>query len=651
MPPPISSLAPTRTHHSLDLPSATVTRHVLLAESNNPTTTSSDFIQCTPSPSSCSTPNIVVIELATTLRIPDFARFYDTPIESFRPSYNALPDGSLVSSPLATDIRTANGWLLVFGATGVFFLLNSLSSFRYVREGHIKKKGLFYLLCCSQILGLMSVIAMLVPFFIQSLHCTPIGFVFRIGITLSYTLLMTGILGTKAYRCLNSSRVVLLILVILRLTMLALMGLDLSQYRGRRRLSGSCISVERSKIVPVLIVLQTVESLFICGCFLVAVWLTSRKSVDRGRLSIPVSTAGNTPVDGPQKLRRGWWDYVPNEHSDSVPSTMTKGNDQFPSKRRPSLLVTFSDKLRTCCGLDSPVPMTQEKLSKPERYGSRPQPTWTSSVVFAESPSDDRSSTTRTVDLPGVRAATPPPRPPSVMSRISKYMPRMKLLKKVLRDELLYTTFTTAIFLATACVVLVGVTCNFLLGPFGWLIFNWIIISAFTMHSFSRVVRRHEREAILQHPSAWDPMYRAELEAAKVFRQGRPRRAFSPVSVVSRRPRRTADWSSVTGLHHDLHNQSSLYSPANTERPSSSPSHAESRPWQTASQFSRGSRSISYTSRSHSAEHIPMPSHWTDVVVFPVTELGRTLFSPSLSRVVRHSIGCSTFHSASRDSY
>lgn len=99
---------------------------------------------------------------------------------------------------------------------------------------------------------------------------------------------MTGILGTKAYRCLNSSRVVLLILAILRLAILALMGLDLAQYQGRRRLSGqtelmlkfhfvscsylielftgSCVSVERSKVVPVTIVLQAVESLFICGC-------------------------------------------------------------------------------------------------------------------------------------------------------------------------------------------------------------------------------------------------------------------------------------------------------------------------------------------------------------------------------------------------
>ena len=173
MPPQNRSIAPTRTHHSLHVPSATVTRRVMLAQSSTPTTTSPTFTAtCTSSPSSCSTPNIVVIELATTLRIPDFARFYDTPIESFRPSYNALADGSLVSPPLISDIRNANGWLLVYGATGAFFLLNSIFSLRYIREGHVKKKALFYLLFFSQLLGLMTVTPMIVPFFTQSANCT-----------------------------------------------------------------------------------------------------------------------------------------------------------------------------------------------------------------------------------------------------------------------------------------------------------------------------------------------------------------------------------------------------------------------------------------------------------------------------------------------
>ena len=53
------------------------------------------------------------------------------------------------------------------------------------------------------------------------------------------------------------------------------------------------------------------------------------------------------------------------------------------------------------------------------------------------------------------------------------------------------------------------------------------------MHSFRRVVRRHEREAILKHPAAWDHLYRAQVEASRAFKNGpRARRAaYSPISV------------------------------------------------------------------------------------------------------------------------
>lgn len=49
---------------------------------------------------------------------------------------------------------------------------------------------------------------------------------------------MTGILGYKAYRCLDSSRLVLAILVVLRVTMIVLMSVSLSRLKVSRRLSG-----------------------------------------------------------------------------------------------------------------------------------------------------------------------------------------------------------------------------------------------------------------------------------------------------------------------------------------------------------------------------------------------------------------------------
>ena len=58
------------------------------------------------------------------------------------------------------------------------------------------------------------------------------------------------------------------------------------------------------------------------------------------------------------------------------------------------------------------------------------------------------------------------------------------------------------------------------------------------MHSFGRVVRRHEREALLQHPSAWGPVYRADLQVSQALRSNQqPHRALSPLGVRSFRPR------------------------------------------------------------------------------------------------------------------
>ncbi|CAL1696081.1 unnamed protein product [Somion occarium] len=612
MSPTSSPIVPSRTRRSSHVPSVIVTKPAVLLDSSP-------------------TPNVVIIKLATTIEIPDYNRFYSSAINSFRPTYSALPDGSLVTPPLISDIRTANSWLLVYATIGTFCLLNTITSFRYVRKGQVKNKFLFYLLLCSQILGLAAIIPMIIPYFSQSVSCTAVGLVFRVAISLSYSLLMTGILGIKAYRCLNSSRIVLTVLITLRMAMLALLGVDASSYRGLRRLSGSCQPSEQSKILPIIIILQSAEALFICGCFLVAVWLASRSPLNHGRLSIQVSTTGNSLSPSQQKTRRGWWDYVPDGNPSGV---LRAGSPTYSQEalRRPSLFTTFGGKLWSLCPLSDTTSATvvQEKASPSEdHYANRSRPTRTSSVVFADVTSaPDRSPTARVADLTRIRATTPVPRPPSAISRISKYMPRMKLFRRVLRDELLYTAFTTAIFLVTGIVMLVGVTCNFLLGPLGWLIFNWVIVSAFTMNSFSRVVRRHEREAVLQHPSAWDPMYRAELEASRVFQQGLSRRTFSSVSVISRRPRRR-DWSSSSGPYQDLHNHSSLYSPAVTERPSSGPSHAGSRPWQTASQFSRTSVSMSCMSPSPSVEHIPVPSHWNDTVILPSPGMAEFSVPPS----------------------
>ena len=97
---------------------------------------------------------------------------------------------------------------------------------------------------------------------------------------------MTGILGIKAYRCLNSSRIVILVLAVLRTAMIVLFILNLVGYKASRRLSGKlprkniilsqllkneitlggCMPQMNLHIMPVIIILQASESAFICGC-------------------------------------------------------------------------------------------------------------------------------------------------------------------------------------------------------------------------------------------------------------------------------------------------------------------------------------------------------------------------------------------------
>ncbi|KAF8898591.1 hypothetical protein BD779DRAFT_1666411 [Infundibulicybe gibba] len=46
-------------------------------------------------------PNEVVVHLSTIVVIPDYHAFYQDPIQSFKPTYNPLPDGSLITPPIS----------------------------------------------------------------------------------------------------------------------------------------------------------------------------------------------------------------------------------------------------------------------------------------------------------------------------------------------------------------------------------------------------------------------------------------------------------------------------------------------------------------------------------------------------------------------
>jgi hypothetical protein len=125
----------------------------------------------TPPPASCST-NQVLLELSTTLIIEDYQRFYSTDINSFRPSYFALDDGSLITPALITDLRGSNLDLLFTAALAMLFLRNIAVAIDYLRRGKMKNKTLYYFLLASQALAPASFIPSLVSTFNQDISCT-----------------------------------------------------------------------------------------------------------------------------------------------------------------------------------------------------------------------------------------------------------------------------------------------------------------------------------------------------------------------------------------------------------------------------------------------------------------------------------------------
>lgn len=66
--------------------------------------------------------------------------------------------------------------------------------------------------------------------------------VLKVEVLNNIELQMTGVLGTKAYRCLDNSKYVLIGLAVIRTTTIALIILDLIKLTAVRRISGQCLS-------------------------------------------------------------------------------------------------------------------------------------------------------------------------------------------------------------------------------------------------------------------------------------------------------------------------------------------------------------------------------------------------------------------------
>ncbi|KAF9475613.1 hypothetical protein BDN70DRAFT_883492 [Pholiota conissans] len=445
--------------------------------------------QITPSPTNCP-PNKLVVQLSTTIVIPDFNTFYaPASIEAFVPIYYTLPDGSLLTEPFNSDLRDANVGLLIMGALTMVFARNIFVSGDYIRRGKVKKKMLFYVLFLSQILAPVSLAPIILTYFSQKISCNFVVILSCVCGATSLALLITVILGVKVYKCLNNARFIPVVLGLFQLGSAAVVVIDIIKTRGVQRLTGSCIRTDDLRFTRYFVILQFSESLFICCCFLYVCWKSRGSPAARGRISIELSMDDlpiefpAEPVDNSQSARRGWWDYVPSNHE------ITKVDSEAHNIKHTGTVKGIMQKIK------KPTLVEKSKgLNSSQKNSAMTQETQNAQAR----PNSLASSST---------------------SKLSRLVPRMELFQQVMKDELLYTTFITFNCVIVAVLVMVGVNVKNGLSVTGWIALNWCIISLLAIHSFGRVVRRHERDALLHHPVTCTAIARAANEL--VDREGR----------------------------------------------------------------------------------------------------------------------------------
>ncbi|THU91757.1 hypothetical protein K435DRAFT_224676 [Dendrothele bispora CBS 962.96] len=444
------------------------------------------FAPSTPIPTQSCCPSAVVLQIQTAVLIPDYNRFYDEPPSNFDPHYIPIADGSLVTPVFANDLAYAYRLLLLLGLLAMLFFSNLVASVSHLGRARTCSKMLFRTLVISQFLAFASVMPVIFSFFLDSVDCTAVLISTHAAGFLSLTLLMSGIYGVKVYKCLENSVFVLVVLVLSSCAITAVAVLDLTRVKGIHRISGSCTRANSWSLTSLYLLLQFAQSLFICLCFLYAVWKSRNSPVARGRMSIRLSMDESTPQDQ-QDLnevhsgRRGWWDYVPTRE----PTPPSPHPDGFSIIR--SLQAVFS---RLFYNRSNAVPL-ERGHSVVGRHSGPDYP------HLSQDRTSDRSNS-KSRDLPPVDTKGRLSPAPSSSSRFSRYIPRMELFRNVC-----YTAIITACHVLVAILSIVGLNFTSGLPVTGWISLNWAVASILTVHSFGRVVRRHERDHYIQLVANW----------------------------------------------------------------------------------------------------------------------------------------------------
>ncbi|KAJ3788970.1 hypothetical protein GGU10DRAFT_344723 [Lentinula aff. detonsa] len=511
------------------IPTPTSTGQHFLPTVNSSPSTLHVLPRITPAPSTDDYPTQVVVALTTTILIPDYSLYYDTPISQFSPNYQALSDGSLIASPYRLELQQDNGVLLLLSILVTIFLRNALVSGNYLRRIKVQRKVIFRMLFASQVIAFVGLVPKIASFLTPRVNCRSVEIVFAISSTSTIVLIMTGIFGYKAYKCLANS---ILVLVTLAILTIGAVGVSLADYitlRDATRLTGNCSRTDDIRWMRVFVVLQLVQSVFLCCCFLFAVWKSRRSPVARDRISVQLSMDFEGYIPSEKNPRVDQWDFG-HEVLVSPPQSGADVHLEVPTRQSS---------------------VQEESLSLPS---SRLRPRRTLQA-------EDENSL-RPLSGPAASLA------PSTFSRISHYMPR--LFRTVMKDELCYTTMITICCAILAVIAVVGVTSEGLLWFMDWACLYWAFTSILATHSLGRAVSRHERESMLQaaalHTRRWENERDRTTSADRNF-------------PSSNRIRRTANGASNADSENpfdDARALTSSYNDSMTSSPSDTPSSPQS---------------------------------------------------------------------------
>lgn len=426
-----------------------------MSSSYPPTQVYSPTITPAPAPS-CShskPPNEVLLQLTTTVLIKDYSDFYNTPITGFSgPDYITLADGSLLTDIYTQDSKNASLFLSILVIFAVLFVRNTLVSGSYLYRTKVQKKFLFYMLFLSQILGAASVIPFALSFFVPRINCTTAVFAIHTGALVSIEILMTGILGVKAFKCLENSKVVFAVLSLCLITSSTAKVLDLVHSRGIRRLSGSCKAVTTSKFIRAFLFIQLAQSFFLCCCFFYAVWKSRGSPADRGRMSIRLSFEEH----GPENSRPWYRGYLHDR-------ALSSGNSNIFRYLRENPRMFLKSFARRPSGSNQ-IESNREKSTVEAQENV---PIVATHVGISSWGNNGRRS-------------------------------HVRLFQEVMQDEVCYTATITASYLVFAIVPIAGINSDNRVPVIGWIGITWTVMSILAIHSFGRVIERQEREEILR---------------------------------------------------------------------------------------------------------------------------------------------------------